>query len=79
MDNIQYKKMCLDILDNALWYRSISFEDLDSFTIDFYRLVDRALTMGSLRRTSGNLSEHLIQRSLYLFIVYLNFTNRALH
>lgn len=38
MDNDEYNSMCMDLLNNSKWYCPISFLQIDSFTIDFYRL-----------------------------------------
>lgn len=48
MNNAQYKRMCLDILDIPLWYYPLHFEELDSFTIEFYELINMAYYNGNI-------------------------------
>lgn len=74
MDNAQYKKMCMDILDNSQWYLSISFKELDSFTCKFYRLVDEARDNGVIDITTWTYIRTPHPRIL-TFIVYQNFRN----
>lgn len=39
------------LLNNDEWYRPITFAQLDSFSIDFYRLVDQAFDLGTINKT----------------------------
>lgn len=69
MDNAHYKQMCLDILNNPLGYRPISFEELDTFTVYFYQLVDKAYYEDTI--TKGTLAMYSNSTSTYLNILLL--------
>lgn len=51
LDNEHYKQSCLDILENQPWYQAIPFEWVDSFTVEFYGLVDEALNNCLINKT----------------------------
>lgn len=55
MDNDKYKRMCLNILENLVWYKPITFEIVDAFVLDFYRLVDDAFHNGIIKKKHGNI------------------------
>lgn len=50
LDNDRYKQMCLDILNNTVWYRPITFEMADHFMVEFYHLVDEAFHAGTINK-----------------------------
>lgn len=40
LDNFQYKHMCLKLLNNPTWYKSVPMTLVEQYTRDFYELVD---------------------------------------
>lgn len=55
MDNAHYKQMCLDILNNNVWYKPISFKQADHFMVEFYHLFDEAFYAGIIDKNNSEL------------------------
>lgn len=53
MSNMQYKTMCLKILQNEAWYKRIIRNTIDKFYEAFYMLVNDAFSRGIFDRVYG--------------------------
>lgn len=42
MDNEQYERMCLDILENPDWYRVMFSRRTERFMLEFFKILDQA-------------------------------------